>query len=835
MRVSDYTEAPYQGVSQAPAQVRLSTQATAIEDWSIDVPSGAQPRAPFDYVTILAGLLTDDCVGEFIQKAGVGDFIFTLSQESGIQARLYPLLDGTSPVPVTVSPEAQAYLNKGTPSPDDDLRILTVEDYTFVLNRKVTVVNGVTASATRSHEAMVWVRQGAYARTYKVTVTPSGGSPVTCTLTTPNGKDATDGKDVDSSLIASAINGASYPISINGVANGGSVSGSITTASLGGAFAVSLVGEILYITNSSLDFTVTVEDGQGGTALLVIKDRVQSFSDLPKKCPADGFVVRITQQTGAENDDFFVRFRQTAGLGTGVWEETIAPGANLGADPKTLPVALVYNQGAGTWGLDVLAWEPRSVGDAALAPDPGYIGTNLEDITFWKGRLNLIYAEGARLSSATSPLRLYPSTLTQVLADDAVELVNPLTRQANFRYGLPFKTKLILWGTTGQAQVTTGGQPLTPGTANADPYAYYEFSGGVRPQTSNDRIYFAAPRGASATAVYEMEVRPGGSEESSEGDDMSVSVPKYIPAGINRAATCPVQYRTVYGKTGDSAVFSHLYRYADRQRVQNAWSRWNLPAGCTYAGGFFDNTRYYCMVKRGGLVYLLRMDTASGVVDPDSAFAMRLDMRISSMVASRSFSAITGLTTVTLPYPLQSEPRAVVSAPGGIGGEEIEGALLPAPEGTQAELGTWGPGVSVFTLVGDWTQAPLLMGELAVLNKITLSPIIYRDPSGRPNRSGRLVVKKLILDLADTAYLKVSVKIGGRAPRVMTFEASLWDTPGSGYDQVSLYTGEWSVPVGGSANETTIEIFTDSHLPASVLGYSWEGEVNPKAKRIQSQ
>ena len=54
-RYSEYTEAPYQGVSQAPEQVRLSTQAAAIFDASVSIPSGAGQRPPLEF----QGELTD--------------------------------------------------------------------------------------------------------------------------------------------------------------------------------------------------------------------------------------------------------------------------------------------------------------------------------------------------------------------------------------------------------------------------------------------------------------------------------------------------------------------------------------------------------------------------------------------------------------------------------------------------------------------------------------------------------------------------------------------------------------------------------------------------------
>lgn len=838
-RTSAYSEAPYQGVSQAPTQVRLPTQAEALEDILVTVPAGVAKRPPFQWLTGLSGPSSDDLAEAYISKT-VGDFTLVVSNEGGtVRPRLYSL-DGLptstpllSPVSVTISPEAQAYLNEGNPSPSEDLVLLTVEDYTFILNKKVTVANVATSSATRPNEAMLWVRQAAYARTYEVKIT-YGATTATVTLTTPNGKDATDAVDIDTDVIAEGLYSGTYPTGSTSAANGATSSGDLSSLTSDG-FTVTLQGGVIYLSHLSQDFALEVTDGQGGDGLLAVKEKVQAFSDLPKKAPVEGFTVRISQQTGTEEDDFWVRWTETAGKGTGVWEETIAPGANLGVDPETLPVGLVYDRGAGTWSIDVLSWTGRTTGDELLAPDPGFIGETLTDITFWRGRLVLLYGEGGRASSSSDPLRLYISTLSQALADDAFEIVNPLEGQAEFVHAASFKKVLILWGRKGQAQVHTNGQPLTEANTVVEPYAGYEVSGRVRPQQSNDRIYFVAPRGGSASAVYEMEVpTTSASETAAEGDDMSVSVPRYIPADLDRAATCRVNYLTVYGKTGAEEVTPHLYRYTERQRVQNAWSRWRLPEGCTYAGGFFVNTVFYCFVLREGVVHLLTLDTADGVTDVGGPFLTRLDFRLDTGAATvgRVYNASPDTTTVTLPYSPATEPLFVVGPTGGEAGPLIGGSRLEAAPGELAEVLSWSSASPTVTLSGDWTQVPLVIGE-AYAARWELSRIHYRDPQGRPNRTGKLVLRKLTFDLDRTAVLSVRVTVGGRTPRVYTFESSLLDTPGADYDQVNLYSGPWSVPIGGDSEETTIEVLMDSWAPANILGYTWEGEINPRAMRMQ--
>jgi hypothetical protein len=673
------------------------------------------------------------------------------------------------------------------------------------------------------------VKQAAYARTYEVVVAYEGGS-LTVSLTTPNGKEATDGKDVDTDVIAQGLFAGPYPVSSSGASNGALITAAHLRDLTSAGFTVSLAGGVIYLSHPSKNFTVTTEDGQGGAALIAVKDRVQSFSDLPKKGPVSGFVVRITQQTGNEEDDFYVAWRETAGGGTGVWEESIAPGVNLGADPQTLPVSLVYLRGTNSWAIGLAGWTGRTTGDENLAPNPGFIGTQLRDITYWRGRIVLLYPEGALFSSATDLLRLYPSTLTQVPDDDAFERVNPLAEEASFYFAVPFKKILILFGETGQAQVTTAGQPLTPSTANCEPYASYESLNSVRPQPSNDRLYFAAPRGKAASAIYEMEVTAASSSDLAEGDDMTVSIPRYLPPNLDYAATCAVNYLTAYGVSGGDSLYPHLYRYADRKRVQNAWCRWPLPQGDALGSMFFVNTLLYLLVRRGSQVHLLSMDVADGVTDAGASFSYLLDRKVTQAALVCTYDPVADRTRFTFPYILSKAPTLVVSSEGAVAGPVFNGSPLPAPRGTVAEVLSWGG--QGCTLEGDWRHPALVAGE-EYSGEFTLSRIYYRDPQGLPNRTGKLRLSKITFELDRTVSLQVGVKVGGRQERIYQFESTLADTPGLETDEVNLYSGDWSVPIGGYSEAVTIRVIYPGWAPAGVLGWTWEGEINPRAMRMQ--
>lgn len=829
-RISDYSEAPYQGVSQAPAQVRLKQQAEVVEDTQLSIPQGAEKRAPFEFLCKLTGHPGDtDGTFALVSSEGV-NYALTLTEESGsVVPRLYDLSSlplgysatGLASESITVTSDAQDYLDEGTPTPSLDFSTLTVEDFTFILNRQMDTAKQSGTAATRPFEALLFMRQGTYARPYSVTVDPVTGSSVTAIVTTPNGKDASDGNWVDTDVILAGLKTGSYPYALNGA----SVSGALDNLAAAG-FTLTQLGPVLYISHPTNNFTVTVADGQAGTALTVIKDKIQAFSDLPKR-GIDGFKVRIGQQSGTEEDDFYVKFSETAGPGTGVWEETLGSGSELGLDALTLPVGLVFELGA--WTLKALDWQGRLVGDETLAPDPDFVGKPLEDITFWKGRLGLVSSEGVTFSAADDPFKLYPRTLSTKLASDTVSLLNPFAHKAFFKYAIAFERKLILWGNTGQAQVTSGQDVFTPDTADIDEFSTYEFATTAPPQGSNSRLYFLAPRGINYSSVFEMDINQTTSKV--EGDDLTVSVPRYIPAGIDRVANCQVNYQMVYGKSGAAQIVPHLFRYAEKQRVQNAWSKWNLPPGYSYGGGFFVNTSFYFLACKSGSAYLLKADLSPGNLDPDPASRIltRLDFRASEDSVQISYDAGADETTLTTPFPLEGAEQVIVRAPGGIGGEELsEGELLDAPEGTEAEV--LSAAGTTLVLRGDWTQAPFWVGK-PYTKLVELSKFYARDGEGQPYSSERLSLRPLILELDETAYLKVRVTVGGRTPKTYTFEGSQADDPSSVYNEVPLYKGPWRVPIKGSSQATKIELINDSPFPSRILGYTWEGEINLRATR----
>ena len=838
--VSSYIPAPYGGVSQAPPLARQPEQAESLIDCMTAIPQGSTKRPPWMLQAVLQGH-PGQTNGLFERIAArTGDVMLTATNEGGVVVpRVYDMAGfpkayssaGLAPEALTIQAGAQAYLNSGNPNPVIDLTILTVEDYTFIVNRKVTVdilrTGGVPqVNPLRSPEAMLWVRLSSYGRTYAVTVTPAGGTPVTASLTTPTGANTVDTNWVDADTIAKALVTGSYT-----AVDGATITGNLNALSSQG-FTVSVVGGVISLVRSSGgDFTVTATDGQGGLALQAIKTAVQTFSDLPIKAPV-GFTVKIAQQSSTSDDDFYVQYQQTAGPDTGIWQEVLAPGAQLGLDPATMPVGLIET--AGTWSIQVLPWKPRQTGTEVIAPDPDFVGQTLADLTFFKGRLAVVSGEGTTLSSDEDLFRLYPKTLSTQVDSDPVAFINPYPSRSTQRYAVPFDSRLVVFSDIVQLSISANG-PLSAKTGQVDILTTYEFAKNARPQASNGKIYFVAPHGDNYSTIYEIATDK--IYGTTSADDLSESLPRYIPAGIDRVANCPVNYTIVYGRSGDSTVVPHLFRYRDKQRVQNAFGTWNLPTGYKLGGQWFVNTRLYALVCQGSQAVVVMTDLAPDLRDPDpsSLTLTYLDLRCSETQVVVAYEHATARTRVTLPCPVTSGTKAVVRAPGGVGGFSVNGGPLPtAPEGLLVPLAADQSGTAnanQLFLAGDWSACALFLGQTyTARHGLTRFYALAQD--GTPLRSGRLSLRRLSIDLAKTGYLRVEVTPRGRPIRTYTFSGYRYDDPDSGYDEPPNSDAVFDVPLLGQNDQTYIEFINDSHQGHQVLGFEWRGEFNPKARRL---
>lgn len=126
------------GVSQQPAIARLPSQLEAQEDCWSNLVTGLARRPPIRHLAKIAGTSSANvasyanCIGHSVNRDDIERY--TIVIRNGAIA----VYDTVTGVAKTVStPNGTAYLS--TTNPQQDLRVLTVGDYTFIVNRTITV------------------------------------------------------------------------------------------------------------------------------------------------------------------------------------------------------------------------------------------------------------------------------------------------------------------------------------------------------------------------------------------------------------------------------------------------------------------------------------------------------------------------------------------------------------------------------------------------------------------------------------------------------------------------------------------------------------------------
>jgi hypothetical protein len=171
-----------QGVSQQPDNLRYPGQCDEqINAWAT-VVEGLKKRPNTNYVKNLDTDGTANIFTHFVKRDETNQYAIVVSLGNvslGIPAGVsaYDVSLGTS-IPVTVTSIANSYLSLGTSvtNPLNDLRALTVADYTFLVNKRKTIAINTDADLKSKdirnddgkYEALVFVKLGDYEKKYDI-------------------------------------------------------------------------------------------------------------------------------------------------------------------------------------------------------------------------------------------------------------------------------------------------------------------------------------------------------------------------------------------------------------------------------------------------------------------------------------------------------------------------------------------------------------------------------------------------------------------------------------------------------------------------------------------
>lgn len=780
------------GVSQQPWNVRLPTQAEEQVNCQSSVTDFLKRRPATRHLARIRDTpAANGIASHHINRDETEQYIVT-ADASGIN--VFDLEGNAKTVSVTGT--GAAYLAAAT-APNRDLRFLTINDYTFVLNRRVAVKTLPDLSPKRQPEAIVFIKQASYNTTYSIN-----------------------------------LNGTAYSTTTeDGVAPADQPADKLSSLDICNALAQQLPKETFSVqtSNSTIwirrhdggDFTVKVQDSRSNTHTSVCKGKVQRFSDLPTVAPR-GFVTEIIGDASSSFDNYFCVFEPSdAGdaFGSGTWKETVKPGIPCKLDPATLPHALI-RQADGTFTFGPLEWGERICGDEDSAPFPSFVGRTLNGLFFYRNRLSFISGENVVMSEVGEFFNFFLTTVTTLVDSDVVDVAASHTKSSILHHAVTFSGGLLLFSDQSQF-VLEHDTVLSNATVSIKPVTEFEASMKAAPVSSGKTVFFATDKGEWG-GVREYITLPDNSDQN-DASDITAHVPRYVRGNVSRLeCSTNEDMLLVLSEEMRTSLWLYKYFWNGSEKIQSAWSRWDMCGEVLSAA--ILNTGVYLIMQYGDGVYLEKMDITPGYKDEGETFEYCLDRKITERdVTLGAYNAINKTTAITLPYEIPAGYTPVVVT--RTGGPDAPGNLLRRVDVT---------GPRTITVEGPDAHGRKLFIGIPYESSYTFSTFAIRegDSKGNAVTTGRLQLRRLTLNCSNTGFLHMHVTPKFRPTSTYTFTGRELGHGANIIGAIPLYTGTINFPILSLNTQVEVKVGSDSFLPFALVNASWEGFYNTRNARV---
>jgi hypothetical protein len=687
---------------------------------------------------------------------------------------------------------SDGYLNGATA---DDIEVLTLNDYTFVLNKAKTVEMETTTTTARPNEAFFVTKvigQGHY-RIYL---------------------DGTERASVNGPSDADALVSA-FVTAINGQTFG-------TTT-----FTAEAVGPGMYI-SADAAFTITAVGGPGEDSVFTFTESVSNVADLPLQCK-DGYKVKVVNSVDIDADDMYVEFvaDDDADSGPGVWEETNAWGITYELNPLTLPHQLVRNAD-GSFTFGPITWEDRNIGDLETNPDPSFVGSTINNLFFYRNRLGFLSNEAVILSKAGDYFNFFATTALTVSDDDPIDVNASSVKPVNLRYVRPSSAGLVLFSDTEQFLIAGNDDILSPKTVRITELSSYECDKDVEAVTLGTSLAFI-----SKTPLYSRLYEIGNISINNPPAmvEQTQYVPELMPSTINSMIASPALSLISMGTVGSSTVYQYRFVQQAEKRGANTWYRWDLTG--TLLDQFFDISTYYAVVANGNDVYVqsydLTQSSEEGYLTLPTGEKTDVCLDLWNINPYREYDPDdddSDITRIYLPYnEVGGGTFSVVLLGRYIGASDaltsasVGAVLYPTVEGTA--------GAYYVDINGDYRGRDMIIGYTYNM-QIDMPKFFVTEvetQSAVTDFTSDLIIHRIKVSTGLSGPVKYQINITGRPEWNQTIEAvqpNVYDLNNVNLSAEAVHT----VPIYQRNDNLSLSIIGDSPLPVTLLSLNWEGRYN---------
>lgn len=796
------------GVSQQPWNVRMPSQAEEQINCHSTITEFMRRRPALKHI---GKVDVPDTDGNFtvvsIDKGVVGEQYLAIFGKSGIT--MYDLHGVKQNVEMTES--GLAYLSQLQEAPRD-LRFCTIKDYTFCVNRLVTVQEELGAYTPRNPEAVVFVKQASYQTTYRIIL-----DGVTYSVTTSDGlyEEGTAPPELSANKILTDL--------LSAIQGGSEAS----------KWDIRINNATMWIRrNDRSDFTWDASDSRSNTHIEAFRAIADNVSDLPTIAP-EGMTLRIKGDSTTVKDDYYVVFvpdgkdvdsvnMSSEEMKKGAWMETVAPGKAASLKPLTMPHALVLKEDGTGFIFKSLEWGKRRCGDDDTNPSPSFIDRTINNILFYRNRMTFLSGDNVIMSEANEFFNFYLTTVTTAIDSDPIDVAASGVK-GTILYGYAvYNGGLILFSTKGQFHLEHD-TVLANSTVSLSPVTEFESSDRVMPQSSGKTIFFTTDRG-KWIGVREYISFDSDNMESNDASDVSAHVPRYIPGKVDDLQCSTNEDVLLVRSTSEKdALWVYKYFWDGNNKAQSSWYKWKM-SGVIHSNLFF-NTDVYCIMQYDGVFSLETFSFEPAHKDDGEDFEFCLDRKLDdSKMTIGEYDPLTKTTKVTVPYV---DDRVVLVTRSG--GDLKAGSVLDIEEREEDET----HGTTILTVKAKLTQGSTkLFAGVPYESTYQFTTLGIRNQNNTAITTGRLQLRSLSINLYRTGYVLITVKPKGRLPFNTVFTGKRLGEDSSTIGEIPIYTGQIKAPILSRNDAVDIVVSSSSHLPFSLVNADWEGFYSARSSRV---
>lgn len=692
-----------------------------------------------------------------------------------------------------------------------------------------TDVYGVTAN---SRYGSIWIKGGAYSRTYTVIIT-RGATSTTVSYTTPS-------SSYQGTLTTSDIpaNATDYQKQVNDRVN---AYNSAVTAWLGTAAAatqpqaiaeqlriliaaqgitVSRSNSHLFIDDTALT-GITVNDNGDGTFMRAAHQTVADASQLTNMHYV-GKVIKV--QAKDEDPAYFLkavpRVTGSTGYTEVVWEEatshTFTSGVWFALGTVEAEQFYVASTPALLKGLvpslTIPDFSGRNVGDLDSNKAPYFINNPITYVGNFQDRLVIGSGSVLSMSEVGNYFNFFRTSVLTVVDTDPVEVFSTGAENDIIRNSVLFDKSLLLFGDKAQYSIS-GRNPVTPATISVIQSSSHEDTTTAEPVASGDLVFYMKER-ENVSQMYQINI--GDVSDTSSSSELTQQLHDYIPGTPIEfiATTSP---NMLLARTNSDYSKIYTFRYIDslgnRERLLDSWSRWEFNEMLGDLIGFSSH--------RGQvLLYWARTGLdAAGV--------------------SRTWLSVDRASLLpkldTKPYVDSARPySAVITGASNRAWHTGTAVYTAYKKGTSAHLQGDATLANVPAMITEFPTVPTsdLVSGAPFESYIETTNPFMRDNKGNVIVTGYLTCTRMTIAYVDTARIKASVTTEFSDNVVLDFNSRILGDSMNIVGKQAVHKGTVPAFIGREARAYTLKIASHDWYPMTLTSLEWTGQYFYNAKRV---